>query len=416
MPESLKIVVVGAGIVGVSTAIWLRRSGHEVTLIDKDKPGQAASYGNAGLLAQWAIVPVTTPGLQKTALKYVFDRNSPLFLRWSYLPKVAPWLLKFVAHANDTDAHKAASGLVPILGDAVEQHKHLAKGTSAENRLIESAYSFAYESRKEFNKDTYGWNLRREHGMVPDIIEGADVQEYDPILGPNIGLLAVMKDHGHVLYPGMYVTELAQSFADAGGKIVQATVQDFDLSGGTVQSVQTDAGQFECDRAVVTSGIWSKPLMAKLGLKVPLETERGYHVIFKNPSQLPKHPMMVASGKFAVTPMGDSLRCAGTVELGGIYAGPSKAPIALLRKKAALAFPDMTYASTEEWMGFRPSTPDSLPLIGQIGESGVFAGFGHQHIGLTAGPKTGRLIADMINQNTPNIDLRPYDPMRYSRD
>lgn len=414
MAKTMKIVVVGAGIVGVSTAIWLRRASHDVVLIDKDKPGMAASYGNAGLLAQWAVVPVTTPGLLKTAPKYLLDPSSPLFMRWSYLPKIAPWLFQFVKHANDTDARKAAQALVPIIGDSLQQHKSLVQGTSAEHRIQESNFSFAYENRKAFEKDAYGWALRRDCGYIPELIEGRAVQEEEPILGPSINLLAVLKDHGHILYPGRYVSELAQVFEDMGGRVVQGEVKDFDLSGDLIQAVETTSGRFECDKAVVTSGIWSKPLMQKLGLNVPLEAERGYHVLFKNPSQQPRNPMMMSSGKFGVTPMEDSLRCAGTVELGGIEAGPSRAPIELLRKKVAAAFPNLTYSDTEEWMGFRPSTTDSLPLIGELRATGVFTGFGHQHIGLTAGPKTGRIVADLISNTRPNIDLSPYDPMRFN--
>jgi D-amino-acid dehydrogenase len=153
--------------------------------------------------------------------------------------------------------------------------------------------------------------------------------------------------------------------------------------------------------------------MKKLGLKVPLEAERGYHIIYKNPSQLPRNPMMIAAGKFAVNPMETGLRCAGLVEFGGIKAGPSRAPIALLRHKTREVFPDLRYDSTEEWLGFRPSTPDSLPLIGEIRNTGIYTAFGHQHIGLTAGPKTGRLVADLITDRRPNIDLSAYSPNRY---
>jgi D-amino-acid dehydrogenase len=153
--------------------------------------------------------------------------------------------------------------------------------------------------------------------------------------------------------------------------------------------------------------------MKTLGLKVPLEAERGYHVIYETPSIMPNDPMMITSGKFGVNPMDMGLRCAGTVELGDHHAGPSKAPFQMLRSHVKEVFPDLTYSGTQEWMGFRPSTPDSVPLIGQIGDTGIYTGFGHQHIGLTAGPKTARLIAQMIDGMPPNIDMTPYAPGRY---
>jgi len=190
-------------------------------------------------------------------------------------------------------------------------------------------------------------------------------------------------------------------------------VRDITLTAGRVTSVETDAGSLPCDAAVLTAGIWSKSLMQKLGLRVPLVAERGYHLHLAQPSKMPRQPLMMARAKFAVTPMAHGLRCAGTVELGGIDAPPSRAPFALIRREMARAFPGLTFESAEEWMGFRPSTPDSLPIIGEIGATGVFAGFGHQHVGLTAGPKTGRLIADLLSDRRPNLDLAPYDANRF---
>ncbi|MGB2409225.1 MAG: NAD(P)/FAD-dependent oxidoreductase, partial [Paracoccaceae bacterium] len=259
------------------------------------------------------------------------------------------------------------------------------------------------------------WAMKKTAGFIPEVLTGAAVREHEPILGPAISCLAVLKGQGHILNPLGYITELAAVFAHMGGKFIQTKVQDFERSGDKIQAVLTDQGRFECEKIVVTAGIWSRALMVKLGLTVPLETERGYHVIYKNPSEMPRNPMMMTTGKFGVTPMSDGLRCAGTVELGGIELGPSKAPIKLLRRRVAEAFPKLRYEATEEWMGFRPSTPDSLPLIGELGKSGIFTAFGHQHIGLTAGPKTGRLIADIIDQRSPNMDMRPYDPQRYNQ-
>jgi D-amino-acid dehydrogenase len=232
-------------------------------------------------------------------------------------------------------------------------------------------------------------------------------------LSRNIQCLAVLEGQGHITNPGQYIAELTKYFVQSGGIIVQAEVRDFQKRDGRIAQIETDKGAFACSRAVITAGIWSKELMKKLGLKVPLEAERGYHVIFENPSQVPRDPMMIVSGKFGVNPMDMGLRCAGTVELGDHRAGPSKAPIRLLRRHAKEAFPALTYSGTQEWMGFRPSTPDSVPLIGELGTSGIYAGFGHHHVGLTAGPKTGRLLAQMIDGNTANIDMTPYAPARY---
>jgi D-amino-acid dehydrogenase len=409
-----KIIVIGAGICGVSTAIWLRRAGHDVLLLDKTGPGAGASFGNAGLLAQWALVPVNTPGVMKTGLKYMLNPKSPLFMQWSYFPKLFPWLIKFIARANDADTQRTVEGLIPLLNDSVEQHIALTRGTRAEKWIARSDFSFAYETRAKFEADSYGWGLRRMAGFEMELIEGRAVQEAEPILKDNITCLAVTKNHGHILNPGEYLADLAQVLIEEGGEYRQAEVHDITLTDGRITSVETDHGSLPCDHAVLTAGIWSKPLMHKLGVKVLLEAERGYHLHFKNASLLPNNPLMMASGKFGVNPMGADLRCAGIVELGGIEKPPSKAPFRLLRGQVAKYFADFTYEDVEEWMGFRPSTPDSLPLIGEIGQTGVSAGFGHQHIGLTAGPKTGRILADLIGGQRLNIDLSPYDANRFS--
>lgn len=413
MTNPQKIVVIGAGINGASAAIWLARAGHDVTLIDRDGPGAGASYGNAGLLAQWAIIPVNTPGIALNGLKYALSRKEPLFVQWSYLPRMLPWLGRFLANATDARARRTVEALIPLLTDSVDQHKALTRGTIAAKWVATSDFIYAYESRAAFDHDSYGWDLRRAAGMTPDLIEGGAVREVEPMLGPAINLLAVLRGHGHILDPGAYVADLVNVLKSEGGIYMQAELTDITMTGGRISGVLTDQGRLPCDLAVLTAGIWSRDIMRKLGLRVPLEAERGYHLQFINPSQKPRNPIMITRGKFGATPMQCGFRCAGTVELGSIAKGPSRAPLDLIARNVKRAFPDLTFDRVEEWMGFRPSTPDSLPLIGEIGQTGVYAGFGHQHVGLTAGPKTGRLIADMISGKRPNLDMSPYDANRF---
>ena len=413
MSTPKKIIVIGAGICGLSSAIWLRRAGHDVTLIDRDGPGAGASFGNAGLLAQWAMVPVNTPDLLSTALKYMVNPNSPLFLQWSYLPRLAPWLARFVSNANEKTCRRTVEALIPLITDSVDQHRALTRGTLAEKWITSSDLGYAYENRAAFEADAYSWAIKQEAGMTPEVLEGPAVQEAEPILGPATQCLARLKGHGHITDPGQYMHDLAQVLRDEGGTYLQTEAVDITLSDGRITQVQTRQGALPCDHAVLAAGIWSKALMRKLGVKVHLEAERGYHLHFKNPSQTPRNPMMVSKGKFAVNPMVSGLRCAGTVELGGITKGPSKRPLELIKRHTKQVFPSLEYDSVEEWMGFRPSTPDSLPLVGELGKTGVFAAFGHQHIGLTAGPKTGRIVAGLIDGQRLNLDLAPYDANRF---
>lgn len=408
------IIVIGAGMCGVSTAIWLQRSGFKVILMDKGAPGMGASYGNSGLLAQWAVDPVTSPNLWWDAPKHVFNRNAPLFIKWPYLPKMLPWLYSFMSHASDAGTHRIVRNLIPILSDAVEQHKSLVSGTPLEKWVLDSKLSFVYTSEAAFKKDAYSWKMKALAGLKPTIITGCAVQEEEPILNPEMKCLAVLEGQGHIANPGQYIVELTKYFVGNGGQFIQAEVQEFHKCGNRISYIDTDQGAFECSHVVITAGIWSKDLMKKLELKVPLEAERGYHVIFENPTEMPRNPMLMIEGKFGVNPMDMGLRCAGTVELGDHHAGPSEAPIKLLKRHTKEVFPNLKYSNTKEWMGFRPSTLDSTPLIGELEKSGIFVGFGHQHVGLTAGPVTGRLIAQLINGHVPNIDMTPYKPDRYT--
>ncbi len=407
-------VVVGAGIVGAATALWLKRAGHQVTLIDKGEPGMGASFGNGCLLASCAMVPVTTPGLIPKGPKYLLDPKFPLFMRWGYAPKLLPWLMKYLSHANDSDTRRIAKSLTHIVGDSLEQHQALTQGTPAAKWIQESDYNFAYKDRAAFEADSYVWELRREAGFIPEIIEGPAVQEHDPILGQNTNLLAVNKNHGFILNPANYVKDLVKLLQEMGGTFTQAEVKDFDLSGGKISAVETSQGRITCDQAVISAGIWSKPLMGKLGLKVPMEAERGYHILFKSPNILPRYPMMVAAGKFVATPMDQGLRCAGVVEFGGLDETPSRAPLELLRRTVRETFPQLEAAEEEEWLGFRPAPTDSLPLIGELNSTGVYTAFGHHHIGLTGGAKTGRMVADLITGKATNIDMRPFEPGRFA--
>ena len=413
--EAQQVVVIGAGIVGVSTAIWLRRKGADVTIVDRNAPGddRATSYGNAGVLAACSVAPVTAPGLVLKGPRMALDPNFPLFLRWSYLPRLVPWLTKYLSHANDKDTRRIAAGLAPLTSDSVEQHSALTKGTDAAQWVQTSDYSFAYPDRAAFEADSYTWMLRQTAGFEPEVLEGDAVREFEPNLTENLKLLAVMHDHGFSRSPGSYVAALATEAEKLGASIRQAEVTDFEFTDGKATAVITDSGTLPCSNVVLATGVWSGPLAKKLGLSVPLETERGYHIEFAGAENGPSTPLMITTGKFVATPMANGLRCAGVVEFGGLKAGPSKAPLDLLRRKVEESFPHLRFENMNSWLGHRPAPTDSLPLIGEIGHSGVLAGFGHHHVGLTAGPKTGRILAGLVTGERSNIDLTVYDPQRF---
>lgn len=409
----MHVVVIGAGIVGVSTAIWLRRFGADVTLVDRDAPGQGASFGNAGVLAACAVVPSVVPSTIPSVPRMLLDRDAPLFLRWSYLPRLAPWLLRLLPNARDSRVRDIVQALAPLVSDSPDQHRALTEGLSARRFLAGGEYVYAYANRAEFDAGYYDWDIKKAHGFVPDLIEGGEVAEFDPAYGPDFGCLAVLKGHGHVLNPGGYVAALAEDFVAMGGHVRRAEVTDFTLTDGQITQIATTDGVIDCDRAVIASGAFSARLLKKLDLKVPLESERGYHITFKNASGQPKRPTMINAGQFVATPMTDGLRCAGILEFGGLDAGPSRAPFGLLRRQTAKALPHLQASEEVEWMGHRPALPDSLPMLGEVGQTGIYTAFGHHHVGLTGGPKSGRILAGLIMGQSPNLDLTPYRTDRF---
>ncbi|WP_209424509.1 FAD-dependent oxidoreductase [Pararhodobacter sp. SW119] len=413
------VAIIGAGIVGVATALWLQRFGRKVILIDRAGPAEGASFGNGGVLAACSVVPVTVPGLLAKAPRMLFDPGQPLFLRWGYLPRLAPWLIRYLRHGNAADVRRIATALHGIIGDSLADHRALAAGTGAERFVVPSDYMFLYRDRAAYDADAFGWEIRRDLGLTYEEMDGEALRAHDPVYGPAVGYAVRVPDHGRISDPGAYVRALADHVVAQGGALRIAEVTDIACSDGRVTGLRLRARDgtaetLECDAAVIATGAWSGALAAKLGLKVPLESERGYHIELWEPSAMPKAPGMIAAGKFVATPMEGRLRLAGVVEFGGLDAPPSRPPVEFLKRQVAAAFPGLTWRKMTEWMGHRPAPTDSIPLIGPVpGVSGAYLAFGHHHVGLTGGPRTGQLLAQLIAGKRPNIDLAPYAPSRF---
>ena len=413
--HSETIAVIGAGIIGVATAINLQRSGKQVVLIDRTAPGEGASFGNAGVLATSSIIPVTVPGLLKKVPKMLSDPLGPVYLRWSYLPRLFPWLTKYLRHCSEDRVRYIAKHMSVLVADSFDEHQRLAGGTPASDRIKLMPYTFVFANRRVFEADTLGWQLREQHDIGWEVLEGGAVHEEEPDLAPRYGCLVKMThQHGTIDHPGDYIKELAAAFVAAGGRIETAVVTGFRRDGATVTGVSTETGDIAADTVVVAAGAWSARLLKDLGIHVPLETERGYHIELKKPSIGPRGALMIADGKFVATPMGDDVRLAGLVEFGGLDAGPSAAPVNTLLKRAEIVFPGIEYEDHTEWLGHRPAVSDSLPVIGPVdGHPGLVLAFGHHHVGLTSGPRTGRLVADMITGKHVNMDMTPYSVDRF---
>ena len=387
-----------------------------MTLIDRKGPAGQTSHGNAGVLAAASVVPVTVPGLMKKLPRMVLSRDEPVFLQWKALPGIASALAKFLHYTMPERLEPLHHALSLMLHDTYDQHVDLAKGTGAEGFITPGDYVMAYRRAEDFGKDAFGWGIKERLGHRFEVIEGDAVADYDPALAGRFGAVVAQADHGRISDPGAYVKALAAHFERQGGRLLIADVHDVGPDGDVV----TDRETVAADRAIITGGVWSKPLLKRLGLDVPLVAERGYHIEFTDPHGVeapfrPRMPTMVAEAKFVFTPMDGRLRAAGVAEFGGGGEDASRGPFELLRRKALTIAPELAALEETEWMGHRPSLPDSLPLIGALpGKPNVLVGVGHQHVGLSGGPKTGRWLASLVSGERINVDLTPFDAARFS--
>lgn len=418
------ILIIGAGINGVSAALEAQRMGHHVILIDKEGPAEGASFGNGGVLASCAIVPVTTPGILRDAPRLLFDKTEPLFLKWRYLPKLLPWLARYLSHATASKTSYIAKHLTPLISDSLEAHLALAKGTGAENFIMPSDYLYLYQHKGPFDKQENSWRLRSDNGYQWQEYHRQEIAAYDPHYGPDITFAVKLPDHGRITDPHAYITALHAAFIKEGGTYHKAEVEEILTENGHVTGVMAKSAGVKsaglksatiaADAVILTAGIWSEKLAKQTGVNVPLETERGYHIDLWEPSFMPRSPALIDAGQFVITPMKGRLRLAGILEFGGIELGPSQAPFDLLRHHLKSALPELRWRHETQWMGFRPVLPDSLPMIGESPQiRGLFMGFGHHHIGLTGGAKTGKWLAQLATGQHPNEDLTPYDPARF---
>ena len=385
-------------------------------MVDRMEDRTRTSFGNAGVLAAGSLVPVTVPGLLNKIPKMLFDKNAPLFIQWAYLPRLLPFLAKYLSFARNDHVQHYAKHMSYLLSDSCAQHESLAKNTGAENFITNEDLCFGYTTNSGFMADQWSRDLRRTYGFKIEELDGATYAKRDPMYSNQFAKVACYKNHGRISDPGAYLDALITHFQAEGGELVKALIKDIEIFKGKGRALITDKGIISGDHLILAMGAWSGPLAKKLGLKKNvLESERGYHIELHEPNLMPKAPMMITAGKFIVTPMKGRIRCAGVVEFSGIDAPEQNAPIELIKKQVKALFPALEYDHLTEWMGRRPATTDSLPIIGAARNcSNAHIAFGHQHVGLTGGPKTGRLIADMVNKKPNNADLSAFDPKRYS--
>ncbi|NQW10422.1 MAG: FAD-binding oxidoreductase [Alphaproteobacteria bacterium] len=405
-----RIVVVGAGIVGVATGLHLQRDGHHVTLIDPTPPGHGTSFGNAGSIAIGSVYPTGSPGNWKQMPRMLVDPASPLNIRWSYLPRMAPWLLRFLAASTPGRVEEISKHLWALSKDAMAAHKTLIDLSGAHDIVRPVGWLKVYSSQASFDKTADERAVKTRRGVNIEILSADELRQLEPGLSPRFTHAAYEPDNGFVSQPVKLTEAYFKRFRDLGGSWVAETVRRFDIGPDGVEKVVTDLGMHACDAVVVCAGARSHRIAAMLGRAVPLDTERGYHLnlnVTAGPEL--RRPTVFGDHGFVLAPMRDGLRLTTGAEFAGVDAPPDFRRVYRMLPHAKAALPGLEVEVTREWLGFRPSTPDSVPVIGRSPEqANVYYGFGHGHIGLTLAARTGELIADLVAGRDPGLDLTPY--------
>jgi glycine/D-amino acid oxidase-like deaminating enzyme len=411
--------VVGAGIVGVCAALALQRRGHDVTVIDPELPGNGASFGNAGCLNASSIVPMSMPGIIKNVPSWLFDPLGPLSIRWRYLPRAVPWLIKFLQAGQPQEVVKQARAMRSLLKDTVPLMTSLAREAGAHQLIRKEGHLYVYRSGQAFANDKGGWELRRANGVDTRILDAAELHDFDPNLSACFTQGVLVEENGHTTDPHRLTSTLFDRILANGGKYIRSRAIGLTVDGGLLRSIATTSGDLVVDAAVITAGAHSKPFTGLLGNEVPLDTERGYHIVIKTPAAAPRIPTTDAEGKFIATPMDGGLRISGTVELAGLEAPPNWDRAHALFKHARNLLPGLGSHNSDSrystWMGFRPSMPDSLPVIGPSRRArNVIYAFGHGHVGMTGAPKTAEVVSQLISGEKPSIDITPFSADRFN--
>ena len=410
----LRTAVIGAGVVGAATALALQRDGHDVVLLERDAPAAGASFGNAGAIVNGSCVPTAMPGVWKEALRAVIDPLAPVAVRPAYLPKALPWLTRFLLDSRESRVQTLAASLYALTRDAVPAWRALTDGSSLSRYLNAGGWLKVYESHETFDATSPARELLDANASPYELLTEDELQDLEPHLAPIFVAGILQRDSLWISSPQGLVQAMVDRYTADGGAYRKFDVRSIRLDGDSVRLEGPDTS-IDCDKAIIATGAWSKRLASQLGNELPLDTERGYHMMFVGDgSGLLGRPVLHGDKSFVLTPMNDGMRMTSQVEIAGIDAGPDYRRIRHLAAEAKRMLPALDVEERSVWMGCRPSLPDSLPVIGQAAaSSNVIYAFGHQHLGMTLGARTAQLVADLVAGRRPDIDLTPYRPGRY---
>ena len=407
------VVVIGAGIQGVCNSLFLIKKGFRVTLIDRDEPGKSASYGNAGHFSPYASVPMNRPDILVDVPAMLLSSNGPLALKWNYVHKMIPWFLKFIKNCSKKNMNHTAKYMHQILDLALPAYDELFKDIDISG-LIENKGIIYFWTNKDLKSRELEINIRKELGVEQKLLSAHEIHDLEPHIKKIYHAGVLYPSAKHARNPRKILIKLFDLFLQKGGKFKKENVETINFSAEGKPIVKTNSDLYTFDKAVIACGAFSKKLTDQTDEKIPLDTERGYHVHFKGYDHLLSRPVIFLNRGFGITPMEQGLRVVGTVEFGGLKNPLNKKRITNLVNNAKYLFPELG-KHEDEWLGFRPTLPDFLPVIGPSkNHKNLFYSFGHHHLGWTLGAISGKIIAGMIAKENTNLDLSPYSSLRFS--
>jgi D-amino-acid dehydrogenase len=408
-------VVVGGGVVGLCVALYLQRTGRRVTVLERTVPGGGASGHNAGSFSVGDCAPIAMPGIVRTVPRMLRDPLSPFAINWPYLPRISPWLLRFLLTSRPSEVDRIAGGIAVLMQAALPAYRPLVDGSEAGQWLRPGGLLYGFATEEAFAAAQYGVLLRRRQGLAFEILDKAGIADLDPLLDGRFRHGIYLPEAHYTPDSGAFTVALAKTLVDAGGRIETTAATGFDCAGSAVHAVRTAAGRRPAGEVVLAAGAWSRRLARQLGARVPLDTERGYGV------QLPaagfdlRVPLICGDYHIAVTPERVGVRVVGTVEFAGLHAPAKQERARRLSLAAERVFPELRTEGARWWMSYRPSMPDSLPVIGRSPRyRNAYLAFGHGHKGLAQAAITGRLIQQLADGEATSIDVEPYRPDRFA--
>ena len=410
--KNIKIGIIGAGIQGVCSALFLQKKGYQVTLFDRDEPGNSASYGNAGHFSPYSSVPLNRPDIITDIPAMLLNSRGPLALKWNYIPKMIPWFFRFLLNCSKKKMMHTAKNMHQILDQSLPAFDELFDEINLEN-LVESKGILYVWNDTNLKSRELEIKIRDDLGVKQKIVTPKEIHDLEPNLKPFYHGGAFYDYARHARNPKKILIKLFENFLKKGGKFLKLNINEVNFDENK-PVLRTENQRFIFDKLVITCGAFSKKLTDKLHENIPLDTERGYHVHFGNCEHLISRPVVYSNRGFGMTPMEQGLRVVGTVEFGGLNNPISKSRIQnlILNAKDML---DGLPEHKDEWLGFRPSLPDFLPVIGPSKNyKNVFYSFGHNHLGWTLGAISGKIITTIIANENTNLNLEPYSSLRFS--